>query len=42
VGAYVITVNLARRMGTVFLAERADGQFEKQVAIKILNRGANG
>src|SRR5437899_1686431 len=28
-------------MGTVFLAERADGQFEKQVAIKILNRGAD-
>ena len=24
-----------------FLAERADGQFEKQVAIKILNRGAD-
>src|SRR5262245_18175131 len=28
-------------MGTVFLAERAGGQFEKQVAIKILNRGAD-
>ena len=28
-------------MGTVFLAERADGQFQKQVAIKILNRGAD-
>ncbi len=28
-------------MGTVFLAERADGQFEKQVAIKVLNRGAD-
>src|SRR3989440_5096317 len=28
-------------MGTVFLAERADGQFEKQVAIKILNRGTD-
>jgi TolB-like protein/Tfp pilus assembly protein PilF len=28
-------------MGTVFLADRADGQFEKQVAIKILNRGAD-
>jgi serine/threonine protein kinase/Tfp pilus assembly protein PilF len=42
VGAYVIVRELGRGgMGTVFLAERADGQFEKQVAIKILNRGAN-
>src|SRR4029077_18691728 len=41
-GAYVIVRELGRgRMGTVFLAERADGQFEKQVAIKILNRGAD-
>ncbi|MGC1322475.1 MAG: protein kinase [Candidatus Udaeobacter sp.] len=40
VGAYVIVRELGRGgMGTVFLAERADGQFEKQVAIKILNRG---
>ena len=38
VGAYVIVRELGRGgMGTVFLAERADGQFEKQVAIKILN-----
>jgi eukaryotic-like serine/threonine-protein kinase len=42
VGAYVIVRDLGRGgMGTVFLAERADGQFEKQVAIKILNRGAD-
>jgi serine/threonine protein kinase/Flp pilus assembly protein TadD len=42
VGAYVIARELGRGgMGTVYLAERADGQFEKQVAIKILNRGAD-
>jgi eukaryotic-like serine/threonine-protein kinase len=42
VGAYVIVRELGRGgMGTVFLAERADGQFEKQVAIKILNPGAD-
>ena len=42
IGAYVIVRELGRGgMGTVFLAERADGQFEKQVAIKILNRGAD-
>ena len=42
VGAYVIVRELGRGgMGTVLLAERADGQFEKQVAIKILNRGAD-
>jgi eukaryotic-like serine/threonine-protein kinase len=42
VGAYLIVRELGRGgMGTVFLAERADGQFEKQVAIKILNRGAD-
>jgi len=42
IGAYVIVGELGRGgMGTVFLAERADGQFEKQVAIKILNRGAD-
>jgi eukaryotic-like serine/threonine-protein kinase len=42
VGAYVVVRELGRGgMGTVFLAERADGQFEKQVAIKILNRGAD-
>ncbi len=42
VGAYVIVRQLGRGgMGTVFLAERADGEFEKQVAIKILNRGTD-
>ena len=42
VGAYVVVRELGRGgMGTVFLAERADGQFEKQVAIKILSRGAD-
>src|SRR5438093_2449345 len=42
VGAYVIVRELGRGgMGTVFLAERADGQFESQFAIKILNRGAD-
>jgi serine/threonine protein kinase len=42
VGAYVIVRELGRGgMGTVFLAERADGVFEKQVAIKILSRGAD-
>jgi len=42
VGAYAIVRELGHGgMGTVFLAERADGQFEKQVAIKILNRGAD-
>jgi len=42
VGAYVVVRELGHGgMGTVFLAERADGQFEKQVAIKILNRAAD-
>jgi serine/threonine protein kinase len=42
VGAYVIVRELGcGGMGTVYLAERADGQFEKQVAIKILNLGAD-
>jgi serine/threonine protein kinase len=26
-------------MGRVFLAERADTQYQKQVAIKVINRG---
>lgn len=42
VGAYVIVKPLGRGgMGAVYLAERADGQFEKQVAIKILKRGTD-
>ena len=42
VGAYVIIQEIGRGgMGTVYLAARADGYFEKQVAIKVLNRGAS-
>ena len=40
-GAYVIIREIGQGgMGTVYLAARADGYFEKEVAIKILNRGA--
>ncbi|HEX8281718.1 MAG TPA: hypothetical protein VF551_10085, partial [Chthoniobacterales bacterium] len=39
-GAYLITRELGRGgMGAVYLAARADGEFEKQVAIKVLKRG---
>ena len=39
-GAYKIVGEIGRGgMGSVYLAERADGQFEKQVAIKLLKRG---
>ena len=42
VGAYRIVQEIGRGgMGAVFLAERADGQFEKQVAIKLLKRGTD-
>jgi serine/threonine protein kinase/tetratricopeptide (TPR) repeat protein len=42
VGAYVIVGELGRGgMGAVYLGERADGQFEKQVAIKVLKRGTD-
>ena len=42
VGAYVITREIGQGgMGTVYLAARADGYFEKQVAIKLLSRGAD-
>jgi len=42
VGAYMIVKQLGRGgMGAVYLAERADGQFEKQVAIKVLKRGTD-
>jgi len=42
VGAYVIVRQLGRGgMGAVYLGERADGRFEKQVAIKILKRGTD-
>ena len=40
VGAYVITSEIGRGgMGAVYLAARADGYFEKQVAIKLLSHG---
>jgi len=39
-GPYRLIQSLGRGgMGTVYLAERADGAFEQQVAIKILRRG---
>ena len=42
VGAYVVVRELGRGgMGAVYLAERADGQFEKEVAIKVLKRGTD-
>jgi serine/threonine protein kinase len=41
-GAYAIVRELGRGgMGAVYLAERADGQFEKRVAIKVLKRGTD-
>jgi eukaryotic-like serine/threonine-protein kinase len=40
VGVYRLVRELARGgMGTVYLAERADGEFEQQVAVKLLRRG---
>jgi TolB-like protein/tRNA A-37 threonylcarbamoyl transferase component Bud32 len=40
VGAYVLSREIGRGgMGTVYLAARADGYFEKEVAIKLLNSG---
>jgi serine/threonine protein kinase/tetratricopeptide (TPR) repeat protein len=42
VGAYAIIRELGRGgMGAVYLAQRADGAFEKQVAIKVLKRGTD-
>jgi len=42
VGAYAIIRELGRGgMGVVYLGERADGQFQKLVAIKILKRGTD-
>jgi len=42
IGAYQIVQEIGRGgMGTVYLAERADGQFQKQVAIKLLKRGTD-
>ena len=42
IGAYAIVRELGRGgMGAVYLAERADGHFEKRVAIKVLKRGTD-
>jgi eukaryotic-like serine/threonine-protein kinase len=42
IGAYVLVRELGRGgMGAVFLAERADREFTKQVAIKLLKRGTD-
>jgi len=42
VGAYAIVRELGRGgMGAVYLAQRADGAFKKQVAIKVLKRGTD-
>jgi eukaryotic-like serine/threonine-protein kinase len=42
IGAYAVVRELGRGgMGAVYLAERADGQFEKHVAIKVLKRGTD-
>ncbi len=40
IGAYRLVREIGRGgMGTVYLAERDDNEFEKQVAIKLVNRG---
>lgn len=40
VGPYALVRELGRGgMGTVYLAERADGEFEKRVALKLITRG---
>ena len=42
IGAYVVERELGRGgMGAVYLAARADGQFEREVAIKVLKRGTD-
>lgn len=42
IGAYVIVRQIGQGgMGTVYLAARADGYFQKQVAIKLLKRGTD-
>lgn len=42
IGAYAIIRELGRGgMGAVYLAKRADGEFKKQVAIKLLKRGTD-
>ncbi len=43
IGAYRVVSELGRGgMGVVFLAERADGQFEQRVAIKLVDSGHAG
>ncbi len=40
IGAYRLTAELGRGgMGAVYLAERADGEFRRQVAVKLVKRG---
>ena len=42
IGAYQVLREIARGgMGALYLAARADGQFEKDVAIKVLKRGTD-
>lgn len=42
IGAYRVVREIGRGgMGAVYLAERADGQFQKHVAIKVLKRGTD-
>ena len=42
IGAYLVVRELGHGgMGAVYLAQRADGQFEKRVAIKVLKRGTD-
>ena len=42
IGSYVVVDELGHGgMGTVYLGKRADGQFEREVAIKILKRGTD-
>jgi len=42
IGAYEIVREIGRGgMGAVYLAKRADGQFDKEVAIKLLKRGTD-
>jgi serine/threonine protein kinase/tetratricopeptide (TPR) repeat protein len=42
IGAYVVVRKIGHGgMGTVYLAARADGYFEKEVAIKVLNLGTD-
>ena len=42
IGSYVVIGEIGRGgMGTLYLAARADGYFEKQVAVKVLNRAGD-